>query len=264
MDKKMLSKKVAFITGGSTGIGAAAAKKMAAEGARVTLLARHLDDVEEVAGDIEAAGGEALPLTCDVSEEDSVMRALRETIDRFGQLDIVVANAGVNGRWAPVEELTLDDWQKTIGINLTGTFLTIKHAVPHLKKQGGGSVVVTASINGTRTFSLSGATAYATSKAGQLAMAKMLALELAPEGIRVNVVCPGQIATDIEESTERDDLSNIRYPVEYPQGKVPLTRGEAGDPDQVAELIAFLASDRAALITGTPVWIDGAQSLFMG
>ena len=260
----MLSKKVAFITGGSTGIGAAAAKKMAAEGARVAVLARHIDDVEEVAGDIEAAGGHALPLKCDVSEEDSVTQALQETVDHFGQLDIVVANAGVNGRWAPIEELELDDWQKTLGINLTGTFLTIKHAVPHLKKQSGGSIVVTASINGTRTFSLSGATAYATSKAGQLALAKMLALELAPDGIRVNVVCPGQISTEIEESTERDDLSAIRYPVEYPQGKVPLTRGEAGDPDQVAELIAFLASDRAALITGTPVWIDGAQSLFMG
>ncbi len=260
----MLNGKVAFVTGGSSGIGEAAAKKLAAEGARVAVCSRTLGHVEPVAEAIRENGGEALPLECDVSDPEAVVRAYEKTLERFGRLDVVFANAGVNGRWAPIEELELEDWQKTLSTNLTGTFLTLKHAVPHLKEQGGGSIVVTASVNGTRDFSLTGATAYATSKAGQLALAKMLALELAPARTRVNVICPGMIATEIEDHTERDDLEHAGYPVDYPEGKLPLTHGQAGDPEKVAELVAFLASDRASLITGTPVWIDGAQSLFMG
>lgn len=260
----MLNGKAAFVTGGSSGIGEAAAKKLAAEGAKVAVCSRTLDHVEPVAEAIEKDGGEALALQCDVSDPAAVIAAYEKTVERFGRLDVVFANAGVNGRWAPIEELELEDWQKTLSTNLTGTFLTLKHAVPHLRKQGGGSIVVTASINGTRDFSLTGATAYATSKAGQLALAQMLALELAPDKIRVNVVCPGAIATEIEAHTQRDDLEHAGYPADYPAGKVPLTGGEPGDPADVAELVAFLASDKAALITGTPVWIDGAQSLFMG
>ena len=258
------SGKVVFVTGGSKGIGKAAARRFAEQGARVALSSRHFDEVSEVASEIsEATGRATLPIEADISEQDAVKDAYDEIISQFGRLDALFANAGVNGRWAPIEELSLEDWQKTIGINLTGTFLTIKHAVPHLKETG-GAIVITASINGTRDFSLSGATAYATSKAGQRAMAQMLALELAPDGVRVNVICPGMIATEIEQNTDRQNLEHIRYSVEYPEGKVPLTHGEAGDPNDVAELVTFLASDRASLITGSPVWIDGAQSLFMG
>ncbi len=260
----MLDGKVAFVTGGSKGIGRAAAGKFAEQGARVAVLSRHLDEVEQAAQDIEAGGGEALPLEGDVSDLDAMQRAVDQAADHFGRLDVVFANAGINGVWAPLEELELEAWQKTLSINLTGTFITIKCAVPHLKKQGGGSIIVTSSINGTRDFSLTGATAYATSKAGQVALVKMLALELAPAGIRVNAICPGMIATDIEEHTWREDLEQVRYSVEYPAGKVPLTGGEAARPEQVAELVAFLASDRADFITGSPIWIDGAQSLFMG
>ena len=230
----------------------------------MALSSRHLDEVSATAEEIsEATGRDTLPLEADISDPDAVAAAYDEIISRFGRLDVLFANAGINGRWAPIEELSLEDWQKTIGINLTGTFLTVKHAVPHLKDTE-GAIVITASINGTRDFSLSGATAYATSKAGQRAMAQMLALELAPAGVRVNVICPGMIDTEIEAHTERENLEHIRYSVDYPEGKVPLTQGEAGAPEEVAELVTFLASDRARLITGTPVWIDGAQSLFMG
>jgi NAD(P)-dependent dehydrogenase (short-subunit alcohol dehydrogenase family) len=258
------AEKVVFITGASKGIGKAAAHRFAQQGARVALSSRHLDEMREVADEItDATGRETLAIEADISDPEAVETAYDEIMDRFGRLDALFANAGVNGRWAPIEKLSLEDWQKTIDINLTGTFLTVKHAVPHLKETK-GAIVITASINGTRDFSLSGATAYATSKAGQLAMAQMLALELAPDGVRVNVICPGMIDTEIESNTERDGLEHIRYSVEYPEGKVPLTHGEAGDPDDVAELVTFLASDRAKLITGTPVWVDGAQSLFMG
>ena len=259
----MLDDKVALVTGGSSGIGKAAAKKMAREGARVGLLARHLDSIEDAAQEIEDEGGVALPLEGDVSRPDDIKQAVDQIIEQFGRLDIVFANAGINGRWAPIEELDVEEWKKTIDVNLTGTFITLKYAVPHLKKQG-GSVVVTSSINGTRDFSLSGATAYASSKAGQVALTKMLALELAPDNVRVNVICPGMVDTHIEEHTEREDLEDIQYPADYPEGTVPLTKGEAGDPEEVANLVAYLASDKASLITGTPVWIDGGQSLLMG
>lgn len=256
--------KVAFVTGGSKGIGRAAAHRFAERGADVALSSRHFDEVRDVADAIsEATGRTPLPLEADISDPEAVKSAYDEIISRFGQLDVLFANAGINGRWAPIEDLSLEDWRQTMDINLTGTFLTVKHAVPHLKETK-GNVVITASVNGTRDFSLSGATAYATSKAGQQAMAQMLALELAPDGVRVNVICPGNTDTEIESNTQRDNLERARYPVEYPEGRVPLTHGEPGDPEAVADLVTFLASDQARLVTGSPVWVDGAQSLFMG
>jgi NAD(P)-dependent dehydrogenase (short-subunit alcohol dehydrogenase family) len=143
-------------------------------------------------------------------------------------------------------------------------FLTIKFAVPHLRAAGGGSVIVTSSINGTRVFSNTGATAYSASKAGQVAITKMLALELAKHRIRVNVVCPGGITTEIEESTEKRSLEKAQEPVEFPAGEIPLTDGRKGTSDDVADLMLFLASDASRHITGTEVWIDGGQSLLRG
>jgi NAD(P)-dependent dehydrogenase (short-subunit alcohol dehydrogenase family) len=139
----------------------------------------------------------------------------------------------------------------------------VKYAVPHLKKQG-GSVIITSSVNGTRIFSNTGATAYSCTKAAQVAFTKMVALELAEHRVRVNVICPGAISTNIEESTEQRDLDEIREPVEYPEGRIPLTDGKPGSAEQVAQLVLFLASDAASHITGTEMWIDGAESLLMG
>jgi NAD(P)-dependent dehydrogenase (short-subunit alcohol dehydrogenase family) len=136
--------------------------------------------------------------------------------------------------------------------------------VPHLRRAGGGAVVLNASINGTRTFSNTGATAYGATKAALLAMAKMLALELAPSRIRVNLVCPGQIETEIDDNTERRGVERVKHPVEFPRGQIPLTGGAPGIAEEVAELVLFLASDRARHVTGTPVWIDGGQSLLLG
>lgn len=258
-----LAERVALVTGAGSGIGQAAAVLMAKEGAKVAALSRTETELEETVGQIEKAGGEGMVVTGDVSKPGDVLRAVRAVCDRWGRLDVVFANAGVNGVWAPIEELKDDDWENTLAINLSGTFYTIKHAAPYLKRQG-GSVVVTASVNGTRMFSNSGATAYATTKAGQVAMAKMLALELAPHKVRVNVICPGAIATEINDNTERRDLKAVQYPVEYPKGKIPLTGGVPGTAEQVARLVLFLASDASDHITGTEVWIDGAQSLLQG
>ena len=257
-----LESKVAFVTGAGSGIGAATARRLAQAGARVALLSRTRQELEQVARSIGEE--QALVIEADVAREDDITAAYEQVINTWGRLDVVFAIAGVNGVWAPIEELTLDDWQKTIDINLTGTFLTVKYAVPHLKKQSGGSVIVGASINGTRVFSNTGATAYSCSKAGQVALAKMLALELAKHRIRVNVICPGLINTEIEDNTEKHDVESEKEPVEYPQGFVPLNDGNPGEPEQVADLVYFLASDLSSHITGTEVWIDGGESLLKG
>ncbi|RCK70630.1 SDR family NAD(P)-dependent oxidoreductase [Desertihabitans brevis] len=259
----MLSDRVAFVTGAGSGIGAASARLMARQGAAVALVSRTAEELEELAEQIRGEGGRALPVSGDVSDEESVVEAYAKVLEEFGRLDVVVANAGVNGRWAGIEDLTADDFRSTLDINLTGTFLTIKHAVPHLRRQGGGSVVVVASVNGTRMFSNTGATAYSSSKAGQVAMTKMLAVELGPSKIRVNVVCPGAIDTDISDNTQADN-ADVMIPVEFPEGAIPLTGTESGSAEQVADLITFLASDAASHVSGSEVWIDGAQSLLQG
>ena len=258
-----LEGKVALVTGAGSGIGAATAKRFAEAGAKVGLAARTKEELEAVKDDIEAAGGEALVLTVDISDVDSLKEAYDTLLDRWGRLDVVFANAGVNGVWAPIEDLEMDEWKKTIDINLSGTFATIKFAVPHLRKQG-GAIVVTASVNGTRMFSNSGATAYASTKAAQVAMTKMLALELAKHRIRVNVICPGAIDTQIDENTEQRNTEAAREPVEFPEGQIPLTDGEPGTSEEVAELVLFLSSDASKHITGTEMWIDGGQSLLQG
>lgn len=254
-----LKDRVCLITGAGSGIGEAAARLMGEEGARVAVLSRTIEEVEQTARDIERGGGQALALCADIANADEVEKAVAQVIDRWGRLDVLFANAGVNGVWAPIDELSEEQWDQTVDINLKGTFLSIKYAVPHLKKRG-GSIVITASINGTRVFSNSGATAYASSKAAQVAMAKMLALELAEHRIRVNVICPGAIDTEIEDNSDQEGAAQLGVAVEFPEGWHPL-RGRPGTSEEVARIALFLASDEAAHVTGTEMWVDGGESL---
>jgi NAD(P)-dependent dehydrogenase (short-subunit alcohol dehydrogenase family) len=258
-----LEGKVALVTGGASGIGRATAFRLAQEGAKIGVLDIDEEGARSTAERIARTGGEAMPLVANVANPAQMESAVRALVERWGRLDIAFANAGINGVWAPVEDLKPEEWDETLDINLKGTFLTVKYAVPFLKKQG-GAIVITSSINGTRKFSSTWATAYSASKAGQVALAKMIALELAQFGIRVNVICPGSIQTEISESTEKRDLEEIEVPAEYPEGTMPLTGGKPGSPEQVAELVLFLVSDRSSLISGTEVWIDGTESLLMG
>jgi NAD(P)-dependent dehydrogenase (short-subunit alcohol dehydrogenase family) len=205
-----------------------------------------------------------MPVLADVSQVDQMQRAVQQIVDQWQTIHIVFANAGINGVWAPLEDITPEEWDTTMSINLKGTFLTVKYALPYLKKQG-GSVIINSSVNGTRMFSNTGATAYSCSKAAQVAFAKMTAVELGRWKIRVNVICPGWITTEIGDNTHLRNLEGVKYRVDYPDGGlIPLTGGKPGSSEQVAQLVLFLASDMSSHVTGTEMWIDGAQSLMKG
>ncbi|WP_082198012.1 SDR family NAD(P)-dependent oxidoreductase [Bacillus sp. FJAT-26390] len=252
--------KVAVITGAGSGIGRAAALLLAKNGAKVCLIDLNNNRSESVEKQINELGGESLFIDTDVSDPDRVNKAIQAAFEQWGRIDIVFANAGINGVVSPIEDMTPEAWDHTLTTNLKGTFLTVKYAIPHMKKNG-GSIIITSSINGSRKFSGFGMSAYSSSKAGQIAFAKMAALELANYKIRVNVICPGAIQTNIGESTkETPQLDKIKIPVKYPEGSQPLEHGP-GQPEQVADLVLFLASQESSHISGTEVFIDGAETL---
>jgi NAD(P)-dependent dehydrogenase (short-subunit alcohol dehydrogenase family) len=256
--------KVALVTGAGSGIGRATAIRLARDGAIVGILGHTPGEVEDAAAEIRKGGGKALVLNADVRDSDAMKTSVAKLVETHKRLDIVVANAGINGVQAPIDDLQPDEWDATIDTNLKGSYLTLHFAIPHLKKAGGGAIVLVSSVNGTRLFSTAGDTAYACTKAAQVAMMKIAALELARFRIRVNAVCPGSIATDIDDNSFPRNNEAVESLTEYPKGEIPLTDGEPGAATDVAELIAFLVSARAKHISGSPVWIDGTQSLLVG
>ncbi|NGZ78171.1 SDR family oxidoreductase [Saccharibacillus alkalitolerans] len=252
-----------IVTGAGSGIGRAAALKFAQEGANVGLFELNPERAEEVRQELEAIRpGSALVCEVDVSDLEAMEAAYQAVTDRFGGLDAVFANAGINGAMGPIEHMELSEFQKTIDVNLGGMFLSVKLAVPHMKKRGGGSIVITSSVNGNTRFSSIGMSPYSTSKAGQVAFAKMAALELARYRIRVNTICPGAISTNIEETTETNErMEEIAIPLEFPRGGDHPLAGRHGLPEEVADLAVFLASSEARHVTGASITVDGGESL---
>ncbi|GAA0325982.1 SDR family NAD(P)-dependent oxidoreductase [Bacillus carboniphilus] len=259
--KGSLKEKVAIVTGASSGIGKAAAVRLAKEGAYVAIVDLKEEKGMAVKKQIEQFGGKCEVFDTDVSDPERVEASIKKVTDTWGDIHIVFANAGINGTVAPIEDLSPHDWDQTITTNLKSTFLTVKYSIPYMKKHG-GSIIITSSINGNRTFSSFGMSAYSTSKAGQMAFGKMAALELAKYKIRVNIICPGAIDTNIKENThpDQENLKKIKIPVQYPEGSQPLEH-HAGKPEQVSDLVYFLASNLSSHITGTEIYIDGAESL---
>lgn len=257
-----MKRKRIVVTGAGSGIGKATALMFAEQGNFLALIDRNETNLRNTFDEIQAFGGQPLMLVTDISDAVQVKSAFEYISSEWGGLDIVIANAGINGVWAPLEHIEPNEWDETLNINLKGTFLTVKYALPLLKK-GGGAIVITSSEIGTRVFTRQGSTAYACSKAAQIAFMKQQALELAKFKIRVNAVCPGWIKTEVESSMRMKHFEEFETWAEYPMGVIPLTKGILPEARKVAKLIAFLASDDADHITGTEVFIDGAESLLL-
>jgi NAD(P)-dependent dehydrogenase (short-subunit alcohol dehydrogenase family) len=256
-----LANKVALITGAGSGIGAGTASVFAREGAKVAVVDLRPAAAELVAAEIRARGGLAEAIPADVANEGQVRAAVERTVERFGGLNVVFANAGINGMLAPIEELTLGEWHQIINTNLTGTFLTVKHAIRHLREAGGGSIITTASLHGTALFSMAGYAGYGASKAGQIGFVKMAAAELARWKIRVNALVPGGVITNIGERTYQRNLEKISWEITMPKPFPPLTERYA-TPEETGEVVLFLASDASRHVTGTAIFSDAGIALY--
>ena len=251
--------KCALVTGAASGLGTAIGRLLAACGAKVGLFDRDEEALQRVCAEIEKDGGAVIRLPGDVTSADDLAAAVESIKANWGCLYIVVANAGINGVWAPIDELTPEELYQTLDVNLKGTFQMVRASIPTLKAAGAGSVILISSLVGNRVFNMAGASAYAASKAGIVAFGKASALELAKDNIRVNVICPGAFKTNIQGRTICRNRENLTPRVTYPEGTVPLNTDERRNPEKVAQLVWFLASDMANYITGTEVYIDGAN-----
>ena len=256
-----MTKPVALVTGAGSGIGLATAEKLAQGGYDLFLFDLDPSALDALTKRLEKTGTTAIAMAGDVASEQDMERAAGKMLEGFGRLDAVIANAGINGVWAPIDDLTPEEWDTTVNVNLRGTYLTLNKMVPLLKQSGGGAIVIVSSINGVRTFTTPGATAYSATKAAQVAMAQQLALELARHAIRINVVCPGAVETNIEDSTEVRHREESEVPVIWPEGTVPISGGEPGRAGDVADSILFLVSTASRHITGSPLFVDGGQGL---
>jgi NAD(P)-dependent dehydrogenase (short-subunit alcohol dehydrogenase family) len=251
-----LSGKVAMITGGGTGIGRACALRFASEGAKVAVLARRREKLEAVAKEIGAAGGEALAVECDVTQKASAERAVEATEKKFGRLDVVVNNAGAM-HVGTADQTPDEDWNRVIAANLTGTFLVSRAALPALRRAGGGSIVNVGSYLGL--VAIKQRTAYCASKGGVTMLTKAMALDHAHEKIRVNCICPALVETEMAKSA----IARAADPAAYRkvrESQIPL--GRIGQPEDIAQLALFLASDESSWITGVALPIDGGLTAY--
>ena len=245
---KTLKGKVAIITGAASGIGEATARLFASEGAKVVVSDISEDKGVKVVEDIKKAGGEAIFVKSDTSKPGDHERLVKETVKAFGELNIAVNNAGIGGESAPTGEYPIDSWQKVIDINLSGVFYGMRYQLPEMVKAGSGSVINIASILGQVGFENSAA--YVASKHGVVGLTKAAALEYARKKVRVNSIGPGFIYTGLvnEETMGKEALTVLEQ---------KHAVGRLGNAEEVAELILFLASDKASFVTGSYYPVDG-------
>lgn len=242
----VLTKKVALVTGGGSGIGEACAKALAAAGAEVAIADVNLDGVHRVIEDIAAAGGIAKAYSLDVSNDSEVDSVITAIVREFGGLHIAVNNAGIGGDQAPTGEQTPAGWRKVLSVNLDGVFYCMRHELAAMKRSGGGSIINMASILGAVGFANS--SGYVAAKHGVLGLTQTAAIEYAAEGIRVNSVGPGFIQTPLLSALPQEAMAGIA-------ALHPMNR--LGTPEEVAELVLFLASPASSFITGGYYPVDG-------
>jgi NAD(P)-dependent dehydrogenase (short-subunit alcohol dehydrogenase family) len=247
---------VALITGGGTGIGRACALAFAREGARVALAGRRREPLQAIAGEIQSAGGQALPLPCDVTSSEDAAKTIAAVTEHYSRLDIVVNNAGAL-LVASAEKTTEEDWQRILDINLKGTFLISRAALPALRRAGAGSIVNMSSVLGL--VAMKDRAAYCAAKAGVVGLTRAMALDHAADGIRVNAVCPAIIETELIAhlfSSQPDPQAALRSRL----AMLPL--GRLGTPGDVASLALFLAFDESSWLTGAALPLDGGLTAY--
>ena len=248
--------KVALVTGASSGIGRATAAAFAAKGAKVVLAARRQEELDSLVAEIESGGGKATAIKTDVSKAQDVERMVAHAIDTYGRLDYAVNNAGIEGAIANIVDLAEDDWDSVLDINLKGNYLCLRYEARAMLAGGhGGAIVNVGSVNSFLGFP-SGA-AYVASKHGQIGLTTCASAELAPHGIRVNIVCPGFVDTPMHHR-----IRGIIGDEIFDQGMVPQVHSRrVGKPEEIAASILFLCSDEASYITGTTLTPDGGFTL---
>lgn len=244
-----LDGRVALVTGGSGGIGRAAALLFASRGAAVVVASRSVEECQRTVDMIEARGGRALFVRTDVTSETQVEALVRDTVTHFGRLDFAFNNAGAQPVPAPTAEQTEDDWDRMLAVNLKGTWLCMKHEIRHMLQQGQGAIVNNASISGL--VGIATWPAQCASKHGVVGLTRAVAQEHARAGIRINVVCPGAIETDMLKGlTGGNPEFEKAVAASEPMGRV-------GKPEEVAEAVVWLCSDAASFVTGTALAVDG-------
>ena len=254
MAEGRFEKQVALVTGASSGIGKATALGFAREGARVALLARREEILKELVSAIEAQGGEAVAVAGDVTQLEDRVRAIDDTVSAFGGLDVLVNAAGIIG-FGTIENTTLEAWQEMFDINVVSVFHLTQLALPHLKARK-GNVVIVSSVTGPRSFP--GVLAYCASKSAVDQLTRCAALELADQGIRVNAINPGVVVSNLHRA---GGLDEDKYGAFLEHSKTTHPLGRVGNPEEVSDLILFLASNDAGWITGATVPIDGGRNL---
>lgn len=249
--EQIFKNKVAIVTGSSYGIGKATAIAFAQRGAKV-VLSDWKEDVE-TARIIHEMGGKAVFVHCDVSKEEDVKAMVETAIRHFGRLDYAFNNAGIEGEPGAAPVCTNENWEKVIGINLTGAWYCMKYQIPEILKQGKGAIVNNASIAGLVGFQ--GVPAYVASKHGLVGLTKNVALDYAQQGLRVNVVCPGVIQTPmIDRFTGGNEEAIEQFKAHKPMGRI-------GQPEEIAETVMFLCSDASSFITGQAIAVDGGWTV---